>query len=160
MIDIGDKNWNQITDKEWMAMNQILAIHIFGYRWILFTYDKKVSDPFPNRPATLYSLQQPADWVLRHGGKLVSNPEPGVEWDIDIPQYHTREEWVPRLMAEMLKRDSEQHIIVYQTKHGYCAGNLRHGMMGQLGFYPSISMALVVYVLHVLKLETKPVHQP
>lgn len=90
----------------------------------------------------------------------MDNPEPGFELDVDIPYYHKSEELVTKLMTAIMKRDCEQHVIVYETKHGYCAGNLRHGMMGQLGFHPSISMALVVYLVHELKLETKPVYQP
>lgn len=146
------------TEKEWRALDQLIAVHVFGYRWYLFTYDRKVSDPGPLR--TFYSLQQESAWIIRHAGQLVDNPEPGVELDTDIPHYHSRAELVSELLAAILKQDCEQHVIVYQTKHGYCAGNKRHGMLGQLGFHPSISMALVVYLVHVFKLETKPVYQP
>ncbi len=146
------------TEKEWRAVDQILAVYLFGYRWFRFTHDRKASDPGPEK--IFYSLQSPAGWITRHGGQLVDKPEPGVELDIDIPYYHKAEELVPKVMAALLKADCEQHVIVYEAKSGYCCGNLRHGMLGQLGFYPSISMALAVYAVHELKLSEMPVYQP
>jgi hypothetical protein len=146
------------TEKEWRALDQILAVYLFGYRWFRFTHDRKASDPGPEQ--TFYSLQSPATWITRHGGQLVDKPEPGVELDIDIPYYHKAEELVPKVMAALLKVDCEHHVIVYETKSGYCCGCLGEGMAGDLGFFPTISKALAVYAVHALKLSQMPVYQP
>ena len=145
------------TEKEWRALDQLVAIYVFGYRWFRFTHDRKVSDP--GSEEIFYSLQSPAKWIERHGGKLVDKPEPGIELDIDIPYYHASDELVPKLMAAILKVYCEHDVIVRETVNGYCAGNLGEGMMGELGYYPTISKALVVYIVHALKLSQMPVYQ-
>jgi hypothetical protein len=152
----------QLSEVELRRADQLIAIHLFGYRWFFFPQQQATtsipatdSRYRPYVPASC-SLQMPGEWLKRYNARQVDHPTPGDELDIDIPAYHKNPELLATLMEKCTEHDPEHPLQLWfcQDEKSYCFGDI------QKPHYPTIQIALCAYIIRLFQLEGCPTWLP
>lgn len=126
-----------LSPKELQKLDALIAFHVFGYRWFLFTAPDG---------RKWCSLLQPAPWIEHQSGKQIDHPAPGDDVNITNAPCYTNGDDITELMQKCLEKDPEHPLELYKCFDGFYYGDVQSPRQ------ESIPLALVIYALNLFKI--------